>query len=84
MAIQLHETIWWWGFSNAGALGNAEYPFIAIAPGSHCPRVVAPDRVLSLSQIELNPPLHLGVVAIEKEAFGSPGTTVRQPTDYVA
>ena len=27
-----HKTIWWWGFSNAGALGNAEYLFIAIAP----------------------------------------------------
>ena len=26
-----HETIWWWGSSNAGALGNTEYPFIAIA-----------------------------------------------------
>ena len=27
-----HEIIWWWGSSNAGAVGNAEYPFIAIAP----------------------------------------------------
>ena len=26
-----HKTIWWWGSSNAGALGNAEYPFIVIA-----------------------------------------------------
>ena len=26
--------IWWLGSSNAGALGNAEYPFIAIAPRS--------------------------------------------------
>ena len=24
--------IWWWGSSNTGALGNAEHPFIAIAP----------------------------------------------------
>ena len=24
--------IWWWGSSNARALRNAEYPFIAIAP----------------------------------------------------
>ena len=23
-------TIWWWCFSNTGALGNAEFPFIAI------------------------------------------------------
>ena len=29
-----HKTIWWWGSSNAGALGNVEYPFIAIAPRS--------------------------------------------------
>ena len=27
-----HETIWWWGFSNAGAFGNTVYPFIVIAP----------------------------------------------------
>ena len=26
--------IWWWGSSNAGALGNAEYPFIVITPRS--------------------------------------------------
>ena len=29
-----HQTIWWWGSSNTGALKNAEYPFIAIAPRS--------------------------------------------------
>ena len=29
-----HETIWWWGSSNAGALGNVEYPVIVIAPRS--------------------------------------------------
>ena len=29
-----HKTTWWWGFSDAGALGNAEYPFVAIAPWS--------------------------------------------------
>ena len=29
-----HRTIWWQGSSNAGDLGNAEYPFIAIAPES--------------------------------------------------
>ena len=28
------RTIWWLPSSNAGALGNAEYPFIAIAPRS--------------------------------------------------
>ena len=26
------KQIWWWGSSNAGALGNVEYPFIVIAP----------------------------------------------------
>ena len=29
-----HYMIWWWGFSNTGALGNVEYLFIAIAPRS--------------------------------------------------
>ena len=29
-----HKTACWWGFSDAGALGNAEYPIIAIAPRS--------------------------------------------------
>ena len=28
-----HSIIWWWGSSNAGALGNAEHPFISITPG---------------------------------------------------
>ena len=32
-----HSTIWWWGSSDAGAWGNAEYPFIAIAPRSTLP-----------------------------------------------
>ena len=27
-----HWTIWWWGSSDAGALGNVEHSFIAIAP----------------------------------------------------
>ena len=36
------------------ALGNAEYPFIAIALRSTLTGVVAPDRVLSVGQIELN------------------------------
>ena len=30
-----HETIWWWGSSNAGALGNTENLFIAIGPKVH-------------------------------------------------
>ena len=35
-------------------MGNAEYLFIAILPGQLWPRVVAPERVLSMGQIELN------------------------------
>ena len=27
-----HLTIWWWGYINAGAMGNVDPPFIAIAP----------------------------------------------------
>ena len=42
----------WWG-SRLGAQGNIEYLYIAIAPGALWPGAVAPDRVLSLSQIEL-------------------------------
>ena len=29
-----HWTVWWWGSSDAGALGGAECPFIAVAPRS--------------------------------------------------
>ena len=43
---------------NSGALGNAEYSFIAIVPKSRV--VVAPDRVLSMGQIELNCVIKLG------------------------
>ena len=45
--------IWWWSSSNPGALGNAEYPFIAITPKSILARVVATDRVLSVDQKQL-------------------------------
>ena len=38
---------------NAGALWNPEYPFIAITPRSALARVVTPDGVLSMGQIEL-------------------------------
>ena len=40
-------------FSNAGALENVEYPFIAITPRSTLLGVVAPDRVLSMLQRKL-------------------------------
>ena len=53
MSCLWHETIWWGGSSNAGALGNAEYSFIAITPRSTDPVVVAHDRVLSMDQTEL-------------------------------
>ena len=43
-----HKKFWWWGSSNAGALGNAEYPFIAIPPRSTLTGMVAPDRALSM------------------------------------
>ena len=46
-----HQTIWWWGFSNAGALGNA--PSLPLLPGSLWLRIVGPVRVLSVDQIEL-------------------------------
>ena len=49
-----HETLWWWGSSNAGALGNAEYSFVATAPRSLWPGVVAPDSVVTMRQIEPN------------------------------
>ena len=48
------KTIWWWGFSKAGALKNVVYPFIAIAPRSTLVIVVIPDRVISVDQTELN------------------------------
>ena len=35
-------------------LGNMGYSFIVIAPRPLWPGVVAPDRVLSMGQIELN------------------------------
>ena len=50
--------IWWWGPSNAGALGNVEYPLVAIVPWStmstnKCPWYDS-NRVLSMGQTELN------------------------------
>ena len=46
-----HLTIWWCDFSSA-TLENAEYYFIAITPGLLWPKVVAPDKVLFMGQIE--------------------------------
>ena len=46
------KQIWWWGFSDAEALGNAEYS-LPLLPGPLWPRVVALDRVLSRGKIQL-------------------------------
>ena len=40
--------------SNAGDLGNTEYHLLLLLPSPLWPGVVAPDRVLSMDQIELN------------------------------
>ena len=37
-------------YSNAGALGNAEYPLFALPPSPLRTGVVAPDRVLSIGK----------------------------------
>ena len=43
-----HKPVWWWGSR------NAEYLSLPLLPGPLWPEVVAPDRVLSMGQIELN------------------------------
>ena len=50
------KDIWWWVSSDAGALGDAEHPFIAIVPRSTlgamamkgCSGMVTPDQALSM------------------------------------
>ena len=69
MSWILRETIWWWGSSNPGALGNAEYSFIAIAPWSTSAGVVIPDRVLSMGQIELNCELMLNWIVCNRTVY---------------
>ena len=46
--------IWWWGSSNAGALGNAEYLFIAITPRNTLGWSGSTRKGSSLDQIGLN------------------------------
>ena len=49
-----HKTIWWWDSSNAGALRMRSTPLLPSLPSQSWHGVVAPDRVLSMGQIELN------------------------------
>ena len=51
-ALSVTLWMWWWGFSNAGALWSTLS--LPLLPGLLWPVVVAPDRVLSMGQIELN------------------------------
>ena len=51
MSCIWYQTIWWWG-SISGDLGKVEYPFITISPSSTLTGMVAPDRGLSMGQIE--------------------------------
>ena len=44
----------WWGSCNAGSLENTEKPSLPSLQVPFWPEVVAPDRVLSMGQIELN------------------------------
>ena len=64
-----HKTIWWWLSMNAGALGNAKCPFIAIALRSTLTGVVIPDRLLSMGQIELNPVLMLNWIVWNRTVY---------------
>ena len=69
MSYIWHETIWWWGSSNAGAWGTVNNPLLPSLPGPLRPGVVGPDRVLSIGQIELNCVLMLNRIAWSKTAF---------------
>ena len=48
-----HYSIWSWGFNN-DELWMRSTPSLPLLPGPLWPRVVAPDRVLFMDQIELN------------------------------
>ena len=47
-------------------------------------RVRIKGKVELIQGMELRPPLHLGVVAIEKGAFGSPSTKVANFTYFIS
>ena len=48
-----HETISWWGSSNAGLWGMQCAPSLPSLLGPLWPKVVAPDRLLFMGQIKL-------------------------------
>ena len=53
--LKWHSTIWWWGSSNElERWGMRSIPSLPSLPGPLWPRFVAPDRVLSMGEIELN------------------------------
>ena len=57
-------------FLKCWSLANAEYSFIAIAPRSILPGVVAPNRVLSIGQIKLNWVIWNRMIYMFKNGFG--------------
>ena len=59
--------IWWWGSSNARALGNAEHPFIAIAPGSTLGPIIGLNRTNSI--LMLNWIVWLNWIAWNRNVF---------------
>ena len=61
-----HKTIWWWGCRNAGALGNAEYTFSAIAARS---ALAWSGRVLSMALISLNCVLMLNWIVWNRTVY---------------
>ena len=56
--------MWLWSSSDAGALENVDYPFIAIAP-----RSTGLGRALSMGQIELNCVLMLNWITWNRTVF---------------
>ena len=47
-----HSTLWWWGSSNAGALGFRVRLYFHCSQ-VHCPEMAVLDGVISMGQIEL-------------------------------
>ena len=53
-AVEYTNFFWLWSFSNARVLENVGTPLLSSLPGPLWPRVVAPDRVLSMGWIKIN------------------------------